>query len=175
MYYRQQCPFGSVPYAVQYGDTLTAIARRFGTTVMAIRQINPGINPNMLYVGQIICVPTGGFSCPNGQIFVVQPGDTFLTIAIRFNISANALRRANPNIQLPNLPAGTVLCIPPFQPKDPCPNGRPYVIQQGDTLSLIAENFGVSATDILLLNPNLAPGEFVEGIRICIPSTQAPV
>ena len=44
-------------YTVKAGDTLTAIARRNGTTVLKILQMNPEIkDPNKIYVGQKIRV-----------------------------------------------------------------------------------------------------------------------
>lgn len=46
------------PYTVQPGDTLFFIAQRFGTTVQAILACNPQItNPNLIFPGQVICVP----------------------------------------------------------------------------------------------------------------------
>ncbi|HHZ18463.1 MAG TPA: LysM peptidoglycan-binding domain-containing protein [Acholeplasmataceae bacterium] len=51
------CPIGTIGHAVRPGDTLWTIARRFNTTVRAIMLVNPGINPNNLRIGQIICVP----------------------------------------------------------------------------------------------------------------------
>lgn len=51
------CP-GRRPYAVQEGDTLFSIARRFNTTVTDLRQINPSLDANAtIYVARIICVP----------------------------------------------------------------------------------------------------------------------
>jgi len=43
-------------YAVQSGDTLESIARKTGTTVARLEQLNPGINPTALRVGQRIRV-----------------------------------------------------------------------------------------------------------------------
>lgn len=52
------CPPGSFFYTVQPGDTLFLIAQRFGTTVDVIIAINPQIpDPNLIFPGQIICVP----------------------------------------------------------------------------------------------------------------------
>lgn len=50
-------PAGTTRYTIQPGDTLYGIARRFGTTVNAIVQANPGIDPNNLRIGQQITVP----------------------------------------------------------------------------------------------------------------------
>ena len=43
-------------YTVQTGDTLAAIAVKNGTTVTRLIQLNPGINPTALRVGQRIRV-----------------------------------------------------------------------------------------------------------------------
>ena len=44
-------------YVVQRGDTLRIIANRFGTTVNNLLSLNPNIvNPNVIYVGQVLNV-----------------------------------------------------------------------------------------------------------------------
>lgn len=43
-------------YTVQSGDTLGSIAASHGTTVARLEQLNPGINPTALQVGQTIRV-----------------------------------------------------------------------------------------------------------------------
>lgn len=46
-------------YTVRPGDTVYNIARKFYTTVNAIITANPGINPNVIYIGQQLVVPYG--------------------------------------------------------------------------------------------------------------------
>lgn len=47
-------------YTLVASDTLFKIANRFGVTVEQILEANPQIvNPNIIFVGQVICVPTG--------------------------------------------------------------------------------------------------------------------
>lgn len=43
-------------YTIQSGDTLASIASKTGTTVARLEQLNPGINPTALRVGQKIRV-----------------------------------------------------------------------------------------------------------------------
>lgn len=43
-------------YTIQSGDTLGSIAAKTGTTVAKLEQLNPGIDPNALHVGQTIHV-----------------------------------------------------------------------------------------------------------------------
>ena len=50
-------PDTSKTYIVVSGDTLSAIARRFGTTVDAICKLNNISNPNVIYVGQVLNIP----------------------------------------------------------------------------------------------------------------------
>lgn len=50
-------PGGVIRYTIVAGDTLYALAGRFGTTVEALLRANPGINPYNLQVGQQIVIP----------------------------------------------------------------------------------------------------------------------
>jgi LysM repeat protein len=42
---------------VQYGETLTSIASRYGTTVWTLAVLNNLANPNLIYAGQYLLVP----------------------------------------------------------------------------------------------------------------------
>lgn len=46
-------------YTVQAGDTLWSIAQRFGTTVDAIVALNNISDPNLIFPGQVLLIPTG--------------------------------------------------------------------------------------------------------------------
>ena len=51
-----QCPMGAFPYTVLPGDTLWPITQRYNVTANEIAAINPGVDLNNLYGGQIICI-----------------------------------------------------------------------------------------------------------------------
>jgi LysM repeat protein len=53
---RQIGPFGRT-YIVRPGDTIFSIARRTDSSVGEILRLNPGLNPNRLFVGQQIRIP----------------------------------------------------------------------------------------------------------------------
>lgn len=44
-------------YTIQPGDTLTAIARRFGTTVEALARVNGIADPDRIYAGRTLQLP----------------------------------------------------------------------------------------------------------------------
>jgi LysM repeat protein len=50
------CPFGTY-YQVKPGDTLNKIAQRNNITLQELLRVNPGINPDLIYVSQVICIP----------------------------------------------------------------------------------------------------------------------
>ena len=178
------CPPGSFRYTVQPGDTLFFIAQRFGTTVNAILAINPQItNPNLIFPGQVICVPSQQPpppppTCPPGSFrYTVQPGDTLFFIAQRFGTTVNAILAINPQITNPNLIfPGQVICVPraqqpPPPPPPTCPPGSfRYTVQPGDTLFFIAQRFGTTVNAILAINPQITnPNLIFPGQVICIP------
>jgi uncharacterized surface anchored protein len=43
-------------YSVKRGDTLYSIARRYGTTTTRLVRVNGLANPNVIYVGQVLCI-----------------------------------------------------------------------------------------------------------------------
>jgi len=51
-------------YVVKYGDTLYSIARRFDTTVSTLVRLNGIRNPNLIHVGQTLCLPGQPASAP---------------------------------------------------------------------------------------------------------------
>ncbi len=111
------CPSGSTAYTVKTGDTLYGIAQRLGTTVAAITDLNPGINPNVLRVGQLICIPSAApapapGACLGGTGYRVKAGDTFYALAARFGVTAQALITANPGVNPDRLAVGQTICIP---------------------------------------------------------------
>ena len=56
---RRHAPPCGTYYTVQWGDTLSSIAARYGTTVQAIMYANNIANPNYIYAGMILYIPCG--------------------------------------------------------------------------------------------------------------------
>jgi LysM repeat protein len=111
-----------VSHTVQQGETLSSIARRYGTSWQAIAQANSLVNPNQIYVGQKLRIPTSGGSSggssggtPGCRIrHTVKQGEWVWQIARNYGVSPYDILAANGlTVQSANtIYAGTVLCIP---------------------------------------------------------------
>lgn len=174
-------PCDGVYYSVKAGDTLFSIAMAFNIPLSTLIAANPGIDPNNLQIGQLICIPKvvpPPISCPGGTVYTVRENDNLGTILLRFNLSYEDLKAANPNVDLSMLRPGMQLCIMPHEERGcPCPTGsRSYTITQADipssgaTVVALAQKFNISVSELLKMNPTLAPGDFVVGRVICVPS-----
>lgn len=91
-------------YTVKKGDTLSHIAKRFGTTVDNLVKLNNIKNPNLIYVGQKLKISDSTSSDKSAaQYYTVKKGDTLSHIAARYKTTVNNLVKLNPSIKNPNL------------------------------------------------------------------------
>lgn len=104
-------------YTVEPGDTFWMIAQKTKTTVSDIINVNPGVNPNYLQVGQVIClppiVPYGKTpECSTGVYWEVVSGDTIYNIAKRLGVKVDEILALNPYINPQSLQVGQIICLP---------------------------------------------------------------
>ncbi len=90
-------------YVVRGGDTVSDIAKAFGTTPAEIRRLNDLGRQSKIYVGQRLTVRPDGSAVKTtartessgGSVYVVRHGDTLWEIARRFGISIGNLLKLN--------------------------------------------------------------------------------
>ena len=168
---------GVIYYTVQEGDTLTSIAQKYDTTVHEITVTNSIVNPNLIYVGEVLKIYPGNRSIIKRKkvfttTYIVQSGDTLTSIAIKFDTTVQAIAELN-DLQNPNLIyVGEILKIPTNSRGNLSATSsrqyiKTYIVQSGDTLTSIAKKFNTTADKIALLNnitnPNLIyPGQILK-------------
>ena len=108
-------------YIVQRGDTLSAIARRYGVTVQALMAYN-SLQSTTIYVGQRLLIPVASPSTP--LTYVVQKGDTLYSIGRRYGVTVAQIKTAN-NLKSDTIYVGQRLLIPSGgNPPTPVPSNR---------------------------------------------------
>lgn len=183
-----------MPYTIRQGDTFFSLARTFGVSVDAIIAANPGVDPNRLFIGQVICIPRPGpgpgpSNCPTLSIGSRGPDVTRLQQLLRnagFDpgpidgifgprtqaavIAFQRSRNLVPDgiVGINTWTALGVRCVTP--PPPTCPTGTtPYTVRAGDTFYLLAIRFNTTVEAIMRANPNVDPNNLQIGQVICIP------
>lgn len=103
----------ALDYAIKRGDTLGAIARKYGCTVAELVAANSDLikNPNRIHIGWKLKIPqhrtTGTTAAPadnnNSDAYIIKPGDTLWAIARRYGCTvADIIKWNNKLITVPD-------------------------------------------------------------------------
>ncbi|MFM9878352.1 MAG: LysM peptidoglycan-binding domain-containing protein [Rhodoglobus sp.] len=165
---KQAAPIGR--YTIVAGDTISAIADRFGVSTLSILTANGLGWSSIIYPGQTIAIPG-----------LMGPGD----VQYALDVPGTA---ASPEAQDPTVPpaeqpnSDPVVATPPPAPEPaPAPvaesappaNGS-YTIVSGDTLSSIAARYGLSTQSLLDANGLSWESVIYPGSVLVIPGTSTP-
>ncbi len=145
-------------HVVQRGETLSAIAVRYGTTVQSLMRWNSLRNANVIYVGQRLVVGrgSGGGQTSSTGVHVVRRGETLSALARRYGTTVAAIRKANglrnniiyvgQRLRLPGTGGGSTA--------SPGGGANPvyHTVRRGDTLASIARRYGTSIQRLASLN-----------------------
>lgn len=173
-----------IRYTVQPGDTLTRIAARFGTTVEALAAANGLVNPHLIYVGQVLVIPTAVPSPRPGRVHVVQPGETLFRIAVRYGTTVDRLMALNGLSNPQRIFVGQALRIPEEAPGEAPAWPAPFAeIQVGPGVAVQGRAFpvrvrlqrpaAVQAEFLGVTFPLAATAEGAVGL-LAVPAMQAP-
>jgi len=125
---------GDIVYVVRWGDTVSAIADRYGTSPVLIINANKLRNPNVLVVGARLVIPVKGYVSPGWTApvpvanvqphatppapapgdcipYTTQPGDSTSSIAAKFGVSVESLIQVNNLINPSYIHAGVTIRV----------------------------------------------------------------
>lgn len=137
----------TIAYTVKSGDTLSEIAQKYGTTVNEIASLNNISNPNIIYVGQYLLIPTtSNAQVSTSTTYTVKSGDTLSGIANMFGTTYQKLAEIN-GIADPNkIYPGQILKI------NGTSSSTTYTVKSGDTLSEIAQKYNTTVDNLVSKN-----------------------
>jgi membrane-bound lytic murein transglycosylase D len=178
-------------HKIQRGETLSKIARRYGTSVRAIADANSLRSSHRIIAGKYLLIPIGPYSGSSGSliaaapsgggeasgdklIYTVKKGDALGRIAASFGIGLSQLRRWNNlrsgayiypgdklTIYLPSGGSGSVTAGEDF-------TELVYTVKRGDTLWDIAQDFGISLAELIQDNGLRDPSRLKPGSKLKI-------
>jgi membrane-bound lytic murein transglycosylase D len=173
-------------HTVRSGDSLYAIARKYGSSVSAIRQAN-SLRGSLIRPGQTLIVPRFGSQVyssgrqpernADGGVYVVQRNDTLWDIARAFSVSLESLCDTNglsrrsiirPGQRL-TIPDGSARTASQPQPRAWRDSGTTHTVRAGDTLYDIARDYNVSVGSLKQAN-NLRSSRIYPGKELRIPA-----
>ncbi len=111
-------PPSSQKHTVIEGENDWKISKRYGVSVSALHDANPGVNWRGLQIGQKLSVPGGGaattvtkkISSTGGKHTVVQ-GDNDVVIAKTYGMKLSALHASNPDVNWRRLQIGQKISV----------------------------------------------------------------
>lgn len=114
-----------VVHLVRYGEHLTGIAARYGSTIAAIVAANHLPSANLIFAGQRLSVPTrvaipttgaGASSVVRTVRYTIRAGETLTAIAGRYHTSISGLASLNQLADASRIFAGQVILVPVAAP-----------------------------------------------------------
>ena len=175
-------------YTVKKGDSLYSIARKYNTTVDAIKNLN-NLKTTSLSIGQVLRIPEtytpeDEMTLPNYINYTVKKGDTLYSIARNNNVDVTTIVKDN-SIKGNNLTIGQILRIripsdsnivedecfgPDYTPPTTSTPSTNYTVKKGDSLYSIAKQYNTTVSAITSIN-NLSNNNLQIGQVLKIPST----
>lgn len=108
-----------------------------------------------------------GRICPRGASYYAwQEGDTLQTLASRFSTTVQAIQLLNSDVDFNTIGPGFEICMP--SQSFTCISGQSYTVRPGDSLTSIAQRFGITLLELLERNPGAEDGLLV-GQVLCVP------
>jgi len=168
-------------HIIQPGETLGLIARQYGLAIQDLAAANGISDAHIIHSWQELMIPTGENPpvAASGKTHVVRRGESLGSIAETYGVAVFDLMTLNnvygwvyPGDELA-LPATASEPAPVASSVDDTPSENAHIVWHGETLSSIAEAYGLSLRDLRAAN-NIWSGHIYVGQALEIPGNGAP-
>ncbi|WP_160110631.1 LysM peptidoglycan-binding domain-containing protein [Aequorivita lipolytica] len=167
-------------HSVEKGETVYSIAKQYNISEETIYNLNPD-SRNELKVNSVLIIPSNsaissGTNKNDYRDHRVKKKETLYGIAQLYNVSADDIKKLNKELYSRGLRKGERLLIPASivnqnsssTSGSTLPGTQQYTVKPKETKFGIARKFGISLTELEVLNPDLGEGLKV-GSTIIVP------
>lgn len=164
----------AIKHKVSKGESLSVIAKKYGTSTSAIKQANK-LKSNSIRIGQVLTIPGGKVQITVPEIsnpvetrritHVVQRGEYLGMIASRYKVSVANIKREN-KLKSDTLKLGQKLQITVSMKDQPV---RKHKVKRGEFLGKIASQYNISVSSLREAN-NLRSDSLAVGQVLIIPN-----
>ena len=162
---------------VKRGETLSEIADRYGTSVSRLMEMNGLRDANDLWAGSRIKVPGNVYSGGGSGNYTVKAGETLSEIADRYGTSVDRLVQLNGLRDANDLWAGSRIQVPGASARPQVAvnkNAKTHQVQPGESLSSIADRYGVSMQRLIAINGISNPNQVMAGSTLTLRAASKP-
>ena len=148
-------------YTVKKGDSLWAIANKYGTSVEELKKANSLTSDN-LSIGQTLIIPGNSVPGQTEITYTVKKGDSLWAIANKYDTTVEKIKSTN-NLSTNTLQIDQVLIIPSSS------SFTNYTVVKGDNLWSIAKRYNTTVNNIKKLN-GLTSDSLSIGQKLLLPT-----
>lgn len=155
-------------HKVESGQTIYSIAAHYNVSQKDLIKLNPG-SEGILQIGQQLRIPKQVSQTKEPQqgdkkykIHTIAKGETLYSLSLKYNVAAEHIIKANPNLSTVTFREGREIKIPINEPKIPIRQDKrifyAYTVKTGDTEYSLCHRFKISPEKLADINPNLKNG-----------------
>lgn len=161
-------------HKVQEGETISAIANKYNITVYELYRLNPEARKG-LYSGLILMLPGSKAAMAQQEqesrmkdqefrTHIVKKGETVYSLAQKYEISEETLKRYNNQLYSAELRTGEELKIPindgklTLDTQKPTETNRKHIVKPKETIYGLASMYGITIEELKALNPEITDG-----------------
>lgn len=165
---RERTKPASRAHTVHRGESLTRIAQQYGIRLSDLMTANHLTRRSRLEIGQKLVIPDPR---SGDLVHTVVRGDSLVRVAQGYGVPLSELARVNDLRTNARLKRGWKLVIPGDRG---VPRSHVHMVRRGETLSGLAQRFGVTLGMLARANGLSTRTRLLKGQRLVIPGVDAP-
>ena len=173
-------------HTVTKGQSLYSISSMYNVTIDDIVRLNPG-SDKQIREGAALKIPQATNSNSDKPVFhTIQAGETLYRLSVKYNVTTQAICKANPGLSSENFRSGQVIIIPvksdsksqketPKAAEQEKTNVKMndwkdmHKVERKETIFSISREYGITEEELIAANPELKKGKLKRGTFLFIP------